>query len=87
MPLPKTSVGTDNQIDDLAWAKLRISKIVWNMPIEDALGVLADMAVRLLRRSYDGQTAIHAGRIFCSEVEYALERAQDEKQRDQERDT
>jgi hypothetical protein len=45
------------------------------MQTEEALGILADMAVRLLRRTYDGETAVQAGKIFCSEVAYALERA------------
>jgi hypothetical protein len=63
------------QDDELAWAKLRIFKIVWDMQTEEALGISADMAVRLLRRTYDGERAVQAGKIFCSEVAYALEKA------------
>ena len=74
---PPNQVRPDKlpEIEDFAWAKLRISKIVWDLPTEEALGILADMAIRLLRRTYDGETAKQAGKIFCSEVTYALERA------------
>jgi hypothetical protein len=77
IPMPPLSrVRSDNiEMDEVAWAKLRIAKIVWNMPTEEALGILADTAVRLLRRTYDGETAMQAGKIFCSEVANALERA------------
>ena len=56
---PPNQVRPDKlpEIEDFAWAKLRISKIVWDLPTEEALGILADMAIRLLRRTYDGETA------------------------------
>ena len=73
----RSQIGQEGipEADELAWAKLRIFKIVWDMQTEEALGILADMAVRLLRRTYDGETAVQAGKIFCNEVAYALERA------------
>ncbi len=73
-----------HEVDEVAWAKLRIFKIVWDMQTEEALGILADMAVRLLRRTYDGETAVQAGKIFCSEVAYALERASTNVHREEE---
>jgi len=73
-----------HEADEVAWAKLRISKIVWDMHTEEALGILADTAVRLLRRTYDGETAMQAGKIFCSEVASALERASTDTRREEE---
>jgi len=75
MRLCKVSSRPDTHFDEIAWAKLRIAKVVWNLPTEDALGVLADMAVRIIRETYDGESALEAIRIYCGELVYAVEQA------------
>ena len=46
MPLPKRLEPANDidQVDAVARAKLQITKIVWHMPPEEALGILADIA-------------------------------------------
>jgi hypothetical protein len=66
---------THYETDEIAWAKLRTAKVVWNLPTEDALGVLADMAVKIVRKTYEGEAALEAMRIYCDELLYAVEQA------------
>jgi hypothetical protein len=76
MPAPKRpeSANDIDQMDAVVRAKLQISEIVWSMPLEDALGVLADMAVRVIRKTFDGEDAVGAARIFCDEVVHAVDK-------------
>ena len=60
-------------LDEVARAKLQISEIVWYMPLEQALGILADIALRVIRETFDGEDAIGAAKIFCNEVVHAVE--------------
>ena len=64
-----------DQLDQVARAKVQISEIVWNMPLEEALGILADIAFRVIRKTFDGENAIGAAKIFCNEVVHAVEQA------------
>ncbi len=77
MPPPKRPEPENdiNQMDVVARAKLQISEIVWYMPPEEALGILADMASRVIRKTFDGEDAVGAARIFCDEVIRAVEQA------------
>jgi hypothetical protein len=45
------------------------------MPPEEALGILADMAFRVIRKTFDGEDAVGAARLFCDEVIHAVEHA------------
>jgi hypothetical protein len=74
MPPPKRLDPANDveQMEAVGRAKLQISEIVWYMPPEEALGILADIAVRVIRKTFDGGDAIGAARIFCDEVVHAV---------------
>ena len=38
------------------------------MPPEETLGILADMAFRVIRKTFDGEDAVGAARLSCDEV-------------------
>ena len=75
MPAPKRPEPANDidQMDAVARAKLQISEIVWYMPPEEALGILADIALRVIRKTFDGEDAVGAARVFCDEVAHAVE--------------
>jgi hypothetical protein len=77
MPAPKRPEPANDidQMDAVARAKLQISEIVWYMPPEEALGILADIALRVIRKTFDGEDAVGAAKIFCDEVVHAVEQA------------
>jgi hypothetical protein len=77
MPPPKRPEPANDvdQVDAVARAKLQIAKIVWHMPPEEALGILADIALRVIRKAFDGEDAVGAARIFGDEVVHAVEQA------------
>ena len=77
MPAPKRPEPANDvdQMDAVARAKLQISEIVCYMSPEQALGILADMALRVIRKTFDGEDAVGAARIFCDEVVHAVEQA------------
>lgn len=77
MPPPKRPEPANDihQMDAVARAKLQISEIVWYMPSEEALGILADVAFRVIRKTFNGEDALGAARIFCDEVVHAVEQA------------
>lgn len=77
MPPPKRPEPENDvdQMDAVARAKLQISEIVWYMAPEEALGILADIAVRVIRKTFDGEDAVRAARIFCDEVVHVVEQA------------
>lgn len=77
MPPPKRPEPANDvdQMDAVARAKLQISEIVWYMPPEEALGILADIAVRVIRKTFDGEDAVGAAIVFCDEVVHAAEQA------------
>jgi hypothetical protein len=77
MPTPKRPEPANHidQMDAVARAKLQISEIVCHMPPEEALGILADMAFRVIWKTFDGEDAVGAARIFCDEVVHAVEQA------------
>ena len=82
MPAPKGPEPANDvdQMDAVARAKLQISEIVWYMPPEEALGILADIAVRVIRKTFDGDdavwaAAVWAATVFCGEVVHAVEQA------------
>jgi hypothetical protein len=77
MPAPKRPEPANDvdQMDAVARAKLQISEIVWYMPPEEALGILADIAVRVNRKTFDGDDAVWAATVFCGEVVHAVEQA------------
>jgi hypothetical protein len=77
MPPPKRPepANDTDKMDAVLRAKLHISKIVWHMPPEEALGILADIALRVIRKAFDGEDAVGAARIFGDEVVNAVERA------------
>jgi hypothetical protein len=60
MPAPKRPEPANDidQMDAVARAKLQISEIVWYMPPEEALGILADIALRVIRKTFDGEDAV-----------------------------
>ena len=64
-----------DQMDAVTRAKLQISEIVWYMPPEEALGILADIALRVIRKTFGGEDAVGAARLFCDEVVHAVEEA------------
>ncbi len=76
MPPPKRPEPADDihQMDAVARAKLQISEIVWYMPPDEALGILA-VAFRVIRKTFNGEDALDAARIFCDEVVHAVEEA------------
>src|SRR5262245_59710119 len=64
-----------DQMDAVARAKLQISEVVWFMPPEEALGVLAIIALGVIRKTFEGEDAVVAARMFCDEVVHAVEQA------------
>ena len=83
MPPPKKPdpAGDDiDQMGNIAHAKQQIAKIIWYMPVEEALGILADIAFRVIRKTFVGEHANGAAKIFCDEVIRAVEQANSHSQ-------